>query len=60
MIKVRLDLTGKNPPIILEAYDSPNDKSLCDIAHIIARVVDLSEFSNQSTDESEVHPNDQF
>jgi len=46
MIKVRLDLTGKNPPKILEAYDSPNDKSLEDIAHIIAKVVDLSQFSN--------------
>ena len=47
MIKVRLDLTGKNTPIILEAYDSPNDKSLEDIAHIIARVVDLSQFNQQ-------------
>ena len=48
MIRFRLDLTGKKPPELIEAYDSPNDKTIEDLAKLIAEMVDINKYSKEN------------
>ena len=45
MLRVLLE-EGKEP-VLMESYDSPNDKTLADLAEIIASTIDMSKYMKE-------------
>ncbi|MBP2644446.1 MAG: hypothetical protein H6Q67_2333 [Firmicutes bacterium] len=46
MLRVLLE-EGKEP-VLMESYDSPNDKTLADLAEIIASTIDMSKYMKKA------------